>query len=223
MIELFQITGSASFATRAALEELGAEYTTIDVHPRRRDETPDFVAVNPLQRVPAIRDGETNVYETGAVLIYLGDRFPDARLAPPIGDRHRGRYLRWIAYLANTLHQIWFPYQYPGIFAEDPIAHPAVKAAARKRIEAAGAYLESELEGRDWCLGERFSLADIYLYQCTGWQHYNDDGLRLGGPNVQAHLARVGARAAIARTRALDDLRPDFQRNHPELRAGKPV
>ena len=62
MLELFQITGSCSFAARAALEEAGVEYATVDVHPRRRHEAPGFEEVNPLRRVPALRDGGECVY-----------------------------------------------------------------------------------------------------------------------------------------------------------------
>ncbi len=70
---------------------------------------------------------------------------------------------------------------------------------------------------------ERFSVADVYLYMLTGWQNYNEDGTRLGHHGVQAHYARVGARPAIARTRALDDLDERLLRHHPELRGGKPI
>ncbi len=94
MIELFQITGSASFAARAALEEAGAEYVAVDVHPRRRDETPALAFVNPLERVPALLDGDVAVYETSAVLQYIAERFPAAGLAPLPGDALRGAYLR---------------------------------------------------------------------------------------------------------------------------------
>ncbi len=86
MLELFQITGSTSFAVRAALEEAGAEYATIDVHPRRRDEIAGFALVNPLKRVPALRDGDVRVYETSAALQYVAERFPEALLAPLPGD-----------------------------------------------------------------------------------------------------------------------------------------
>ena len=89
MIELFQITGSASFAARAALEELGAPYTTVDIHPRHRDDPPAFAEVNPLRRVPSLREGDVAVYETGAVLAWLGDRFGDAGLAPAVTDPAR--------------------------------------------------------------------------------------------------------------------------------------
>ena len=74
MIELFQITGSASFAARMALEEAGADYEAVNIHPRRRAEPASFAEVNPLKRVPALREGDVAVYETGAVLLYLTDR-----------------------------------------------------------------------------------------------------------------------------------------------------
>ena len=83
MIEFFQITGSASFAARIALEEAGAEYEAVDIHPRRRDEPASFAEVNPLKRVPALREGDATVYETGAVLLWLADRFPSASSARP--------------------------------------------------------------------------------------------------------------------------------------------
>jgi glutathione S-transferase len=78
------------------------------------------------------------------------------------------------------------------------------------------------LAGREWCAGDAFSVADIYLYMLKGWESYAD-GLTLGGDAVGAHYARVGARPAIARTRQLDDLDERLLRHHPELRAGKPL
>jgi glutathione S-transferase len=209
MIELFQITGSCSFAARAALEEIGCKYTTIDIHPRRRDEIPDFADVNPLQRVPALREGPEQVYETGAVLAYLGDRFPADRVAPQPSDPDRGAYLRWLFWLSNTLHTAWWPVARKVDGAED-------------RMQAHEAYIERELGDGAYCLGDRFSLADIYLYMLVGWRSFYGEHL-FRGDVVEAHFERIGARPAIARTRELDDLRPDLQRYHPELRAGRPV
>lgn len=208
MIELFQITGSASFAARAALEEIGAGYRPVDIHPRRRNEVPDFAEVNPLQRVPSLREGPVEVYETGAVLTYLGDRFPGAGLAPPATDPDRGAYLRWLFWL-SSMHGAWWPVAKKAGGGED-------------QMRAHEAYIERELGGGDYCLGGRFSLADIYLYMLVGWRSfYGDDLLR--GDTVQAHFERIGARPAIVRTRELDDLDPNFQRYHPELRAGQPI
>jgi glutathione S-transferase len=220
MIELFQITGSASFAARLALEEAGAEYRTIDIHPRRRDEPASFAEVNPLRRVPALRDGEgeVTVYETGAVLLYLADRFPGS-LGPAAGEPLRAPLYRWTLWLANTLHlAVWPLMKDPG----DP-ANAELRVSGRASMDAHGAYLERELASGPWCLGRTFSVADLYLYMLVGWESYVRGGYRLGGERVRAHYERVGGRPAVVRSRALDDLDERLLRYHPELRAGQPV
>jgi glutathione S-transferase len=223
MLELFQITGSASFAARAALEEAGAEYVTVDVHPRRRDDTPALALVNPLRRVPALREGDMTVYETAAVLQYVAERFPDAALAPPVGDPLRGAYLRWLAWLGNTLHDAYQPVNVPQHLTDDPAGHDGLRRKGREALDRLGAYLDEELEGREWCLGARFSVADVYLYMLVGWQSYVEGGYVLGGEPVQSHYRRVGARPAITRARGLDDLDENLKRYHPDLRGGKPI
>ena len=221
MIELFQITGSSSFAVRAALEEGAVEYSVHDVHPRKRAEDAEFARVNPRMRVPAIRDGDVTVYETGAVLLYLVERFPAAGLGPQPGEPGRGDLLRWVVYLANTLHTIHYPLQYPAMLTTGDDGHEGITAKGRAAYEEAGAYLESQLTDRQWCLGDVFSVANISLYMLKGWESYGSPPL--GGPALEAHFERVGARPAIARTRDLEDLDEHFRRHHPELRGGKPI
>lgn len=222
VLELFQITGSCSFAARAALEEAGVEYATVDVHPRRRAEAPAFAVVNPLQRVPALRDGDVDVYETGAVLLYLVERLPDAGLGPLPGDAGRGDLLRWVTWLADTLHGAYRPLDAPRFLTDDPVGHEGIRRKGRERLDAYGAYLERELADRQWCLGDTFSVADLYLYMLKGWESYTD-GYVLGGGALAAHFDRVGSRPAVVRTRELDDLDERLLRYHPELRAGQPI
>ncbi len=222
MLQLFQITGSCSFAARAALEEAGAEYEAVNVHPRRRDEPPELAAVNPLRRVPSLRDGDELVYETGAVLLYLVERFPGRGLGPVAGEPGRGALLRWVTWLADTLHTAYHPLDAPRFLTDDPAGHEGIRLKGRDKLDAHGAYLERELTGRTWCLGNEFSVADIYLYMLKGWESYTD-GYTLGGEQLAGHFERVGARPAIARTRELDDLDERLLRYHPELRAGVPV
>ena len=74
----------------------------------------------------------------------------------------------------------------------------------------------------DWCLGDRFSLADVYLYMLVGWRSFYGPHLLRSAP-VEAFYGRVGARPAIVRTRELDDLDEDLGRFHPDLRAGEPI
>ena len=220
MIEFFQITGSSSFAVRCALEEIGVAYRAIDIAPYDRTEPPDFERVNPLRSVPALRDGEAEVYEIGACLLYLAERFPEAELAPPLGDPARAAYLRWLVWLADSFRPLWERIMAPFFFTTE--SEPGVRAKGFDDLEHVGAYLETQLAGRTWCLGERYSVADVYLYMLVGWQHYKP-GLLVGGEAVQAHFARVGARPAIARARELDDLDERLLRHHPELRGGKRV
>jgi glutathione S-transferase len=97
-----------------------------------------------------------------------------------------------------------------------------VRAKGFEDLARVGEFLEQQLEGRTWCLGELYSVADTYLYMLVGWQHYKP-GLLVGGAAVQDHYARVGERPAIARARALDDLDDRLLRHHPDLRGGKRV
>ena len=129
MLELFQITGSCSFAARAALEEAGAEYETVDVHPRRRDEAPELRGVNPLRRVPSLRDGDELVYETGAVLLYLVERLPGRGLGPLPGEPGRGALLRWVTWLADTLHGAYHPSTRRG---SSPTIRPATRESGSR-------------------------------------------------------------------------------------------
>jgi glutathione S-transferase len=205
---------------RCALEEIGIAYEAIDIAPYDRDQIRDLEDVNPWRTVPALRDGQAEVYEIGACLLYLAERFPEAQLAPPVGDPTRGAYLRWMVWLSDTFRPLWERIMAPFFFTTE--AEPAVRAKGLEDLARVGAFLESQLQGRAWCVGERYSVADIYLYMLVGWQHYKP-GLAVGGDAVQAHYARVGARPAIARARLLDDLDEQLLRYHPELRGGKRV
>ena len=223
MITLFQITGSSSFAVRAALECTGAEYEVVDVHPRRRDEAPGFADTNPLKRVPALREGDVRISETGAILLWLGDRFPDAHLAPAVGTPARADHYRWITWCANTLHVGWWPIMAPFFYiGDDPGAAAALDAGGRRNILRAGDHLERWLDDHEWLAGDRPGVSDIYAYMLVGWSNYYDD-IRLGGPAVADHYRRVGALPGVARARGLDDLDDRLIRVHPDLRGGRPV
>ncbi len=222
MITLFQITGSSSFAARCALECAGAQYEVVNVHPRRRDEAPGFADANPLKRVPAIREGDVRLAETGAILLWLADRFPDARLAPPVGSTARADHYRWVTWCANTLHVGWWPVMVPRAFTPEEAAWPAIEAQGREALARHGAHLEAWLGDRQWLAGDDPGVSDLYLYMLTGWGSYYED-VEFGGPALAAHYARTGALAGVIRARELDDLDERLMRYHPELRGGEPL
>lgn len=215
MIDFYQVTGSSSFAVRCALEEIGAPYRAIDIAPADRGDPPEFGALNPWRRVPTLRDGEAAVYEIGACLLYLAERFPEAGLQPTVGDPDRGAYLRWLVWLSDSFRPLWERITAPRYFTTDADAG-GVYRKGLDELARTGEILEAQLAGHSWCLGDRYSVADVYLYMLVGWQHYLPEP-RVGGDAVQAHYARVGSRPAIARTRDLDGLDEFLQRRHPDL------
>ncbi|MSO44908.1 MAG: glutathione S-transferase family protein [Thermoleophilia bacterium] len=222
MITLFQITGSSSFAARCALECAGAEYAVVDVPPRARDDAPGFADVNPLKRVPAITEDGVRIAETGAIMLWVPERFPDAGLAPPVGTPDRADHLRWITWLANTMHPGWWPLMAPFALTPDESAWPSLEVRGRQAMSDHGAHLESWLTGHEWLAGGSPGTSDIYLYMLVGWGAYYDD-LPLGGPRLADHFARVGSLPGVASARDLDDLDERLMRHHPELRGGKPM
>jgi glutathione S-transferase len=205
MLELFHNAGSTSFVAHATLEEAGAEYRLIQVNPRDRSDPSEFATVNPLRLIPALRHGDVNVYEAAAVMLYVADLYPDSGLAPATSDPLRGPYYRWLVWCSNTFHPTYEGLFVPQHVTTDEDGHDAVRARYREKLVEASAYIERELAGRPWLLGDRFSAPDLYVYMLTAWANYFDD-LEVGGPNLRAHYARVGERPAVVRTREQENL-----------------
>ncbi|MDB5418447.1 MAG: glutathione S-transferase, partial [Phenylobacterium sp.] len=88
---------------RWMLEELGQPYRTELLDYASSMKAPEYLAINPMGKVPAIRHGDTVVTEAGAICAYLADAFPQAGLAPPLGDKRRGPYFRWMFFTAGPL------------------------------------------------------------------------------------------------------------------------
>ena len=180
----------------------GPSTTTVDVHPRRRDEAPELRVVNPLQRVPALRDGDEHVYETGAVLLYLVERLPGPRArAAARASRAAGALLRWVTWLSNTLHGAFHPLDAPRFLTDDPAGHEGIGRKGRERLDAHGAYLEARAHGAERGASATSSRSPTSTSTCSRAGRATPTATSLGGEQLAAHYERVGARPAIARTR----------------------
>ena len=195
-VTFFHSPNTRSSGTRILLEELHAEYELHALNMKAGDQRKaEYLAVNPMGKVPAIRHGDALVTEQGAVFIYLADLYPEAGLAPGIGDSLRGPYLRWMVYYGSCFE-------------------PALIDRAQKRDPAPpstspyGDYdtmlktLTDNLARGPWMLGERFSAADVLWGTALGWT--TKFGLVPHTPVIDDYVARVAARPAAVRTRALD-------------------
>ena len=181
---------------RWMLEEIGAGYRTewMDYGPPMK--SADYLALNPMGKVPAIRHGGTVVTESAAICAYLADAFPEAGLAPPV-DR-RGAYYRWLFFAAGPLEAAVTNRVFG--FAPPPDKEAMVGYGT---FAAVMDTLETAVDGDGYVAGETFSAADVYVGSHVGW------GLQLDliekRPAFEAYWARLGAREAYLRAVALDE------------------
>ena len=183
---------------RWMLEEVGASYETRVVD-FARDKDADYLAVNPMGKVPAIVHGDTIVTECAAICAYLADAFPEAGLAPP--PTERGDYYRWLFFAAGPLEQAvtsnslgWKPNE-----QQQGMVGFGTYDRVMDTIEGAVAGLGDDR----WLTGERFTAADVYVGAHLSWgTGFNSM------PKREAFLKfveRVNARPAAKRAAALDD------------------
>jgi glutathione S-transferase len=195
-IVFYHSPNTRSAGTRILLEELGAPHELKVVNMKAGDQRKaDYLAVNPMGKVPAIRDGDALITEQVAVFLYLADLFPKAGLAPPIGDPLRGPYLRWMAYYGSCFE-------------------PAVVDKALKRDPAPPAMcpygdfdtmlqtLVDLLSVGPYVLGERFSAVDVLWGTALAWM--TNFKLVPELPAIMAYVGRINARPSVAKIKALD-------------------
>ena len=177
------------------LEELGVPYQLHVMNMKAGEHRqPAYLRVNPMGKVPAITHGDALVTEQGAVFMYLADLFPEAGLAPPIGDPLRGPYLRWMVFYGSSFE--------PALIDRSQKHVPPPSMAPYGDYDTTIATLVGQLEKGDYLLGERFSAADVLWGTALRWTTMF--GLVPELPVIKAYIERVGARPAVARARAKD-------------------
>ncbi|MBO1076660.1 glutathione S-transferase family protein [Roseomonas marmotae] len=189
---------SGSATAEMALAEIGAPVDLREV-PLEGDHqlAEDYRRINPMGRVPTLvlPDG-TVVTESLAILLTLADRHPEAGLLPPPGDSTRARALRWMTLAAGEFYPHVTRSDYPQRFSADPAHAPAIRERARQMGREIWLMVEREAAPDPFILGDRFSLADIYLSVLTRWLG-GDEWTPLHCPRLdrlaQAVAARPGA------------------------------
>jgi glutathione S-transferase len=191
-MKLYYLSGACSQAANIALREAGLKFDLVKVD-RQTKQAADglnFNEVNPKGYVPALTldNGET-LTENVAVLQYIADRNPAARLAPPAGTMERYRLIEWLAFINSEIHKGFGP-----LFRKD--APEDTKAYARNNIATRAGWLNSSWGTRSFLMGEQFTVADAYLFVVLSWGKHA--GIELGQwPQLQAFVARVGARPHV--------------------------
>jgi glutathione S-transferase len=183
---------------RWMLEEIGVPYDTVVLEYGTTMKAPEYLALNPMGKVPALKHGEAVVTECAAICAYLADAFPESQLAPAIGDPRRGAYLRWMFYAAGPVEAMTSN-QALGVVVPDD-KRGMVGYGSREAVVDA---LETAVSPGPYILGDMFSAVDVYLGSQLGW------GTQFGTiekrPAFVDYLGRIMSRPAAVRAREIDD------------------
>jgi glutathione S-transferase len=183
---------------RWMLEEIGQPYKLEVLDYASTMKAPAYLAVNPMGKVPALRHGDAVVTETAAICAYLADAFPQAKLAPPPGDRLRAPYYRWLFFSAGPV--------------EAAVSNKAlgfVVPPERERMIGYGSFaqvidtLEAAVSRGDYLVGDSFTAADVYVGSQIGF------GMMFGSmekrPAFEKYWQKISSRPAMVRAKELDD------------------
>ncbi|MFQ5348324.1 MAG: glutathione S-transferase family protein [Rhodothalassiaceae bacterium] len=181
---------------RWMLEECGANYRTEIVAYGPAMKSPDYLAVNPMGKVPAIRVGEEVVTETAAICAFLADFHPDAGLVPPPAGR--GAYYRWLFFAAGPFEQAMILKALGATIGEEQRGF-----VGTTDMDRLADILDAALAEREFIAGDRFTAADVYLGAQIGF------AFQLGSlperPHLREYWSRLSARPAYLRAKATDD------------------
>ncbi len=215
-VTFFHAPYSRSGITRAMLEEIGVPYDLVALDLETAEQrSMEYLSINPMGKVPAIRHGGVLITEQPAILMYLADLYPEKKLAPPIGDPLRGAYLRWMVF-------------YGSCFEPAVLDRSQDRAPVPQRTCGYGDYdsvmntLAAQLERAQqsqgsWLLGDRFSAADVLWGGALNWALMGK--LVPDWPVFRDYAERVGSRPAIRRAFELDQALAEDQRQQREALA----
>ena len=191
-MKLYYSPGACSLSPHIVLREAGLPFTAVKVSTKTKefDGGGDFRTINEKGYVPALGLDDGSVLTEGpAIVQYLADRAPEAKLAPPNGSFERYRLQEWLNFITSELHK-----QFSPIF--DPSTSDEVKAKQREKISGRLDYVNKQLSGRNFLLGDLFTVADAYLFTVANWGQWT--GIEISKwPALKSYMDRVAARPNV--------------------------
>jgi len=194
---LYHAVPSRSATVRWMLEEVSEPY---DVHLLKFSEgdntKPEYLAINPQGKVPALRHKGVVITEVAAICTYLADEFPKAKLNIPVGDPRRGVYLQWLFFGPSCIEPAISDRAFP---RKEP---PRAGALGYRDIDALADIVSGALKGGPWLMGEQFSAADVVIGAGVRWGMQFK--LMPERPGFAEYAARIAARDAVVRAESKD-------------------
>jgi len=191
-MKLYYSPGACSLSPHIALREAGLSFEPVlaSTKSHKLQDGTDYYGINPLGYVPMLElDDGTRLREGPAIVQYIADQVPDKGLAPAAGTMPRYRLQEWLTFIGTEIHKSYSPLFNPGMPEE-------AKNISRSRLQSRYEWLDKQLDGKSYLMGDQFTVADGYLFTVTNWA--KPTGIDLAPyANVQAWHARVGARPAV--------------------------
>lgn len=198
-MKLYFSPGACSLASHIVLHELGLPHAIVrvDTKTKKTADGGDYLQINPKGYVPALGLDDGSVLTEGpAILQYLADRNPDAKLAPANGTMPRYRLQEWLGYINSEIHKSFSTFFIPGTV-------DAEKAAAGERLAKKFGWLQGAIGDGPYLMGDSFTVADAYLYTVLNWTGFV--GIDLGQwPGLKAYHARIGERPSVQKAQAAE-------------------
>ncbi|WP_353979725.1 glutathione transferase GstA [Salinicola endophyticus] len=202
-MKLYYAPATCSLSPHIVLRELGLSFELVRVDNRKKmtQDGRDFMTINPKGYVAALELDDGKILTEGpAILLYLIDISPRTDLAPPAASWERYRLQEWLAFINSEIHA--------GLA---PLFDASLPAAAgerfRAKIHKRFDYLEGVLARQDYLMGERFGVADAYLYTLLGWCRFFEIELA-HWPALNGYRERIGERPAVREARDREESRP---------------
>ncbi|MGZ4330412.1 MAG: glutathione S-transferase family protein [Solirubrobacteraceae bacterium] len=196
VLRLYYMPRTRSSRVLWLLAEIDATCELVKLAPQER-RSAEHLARHPLGRVPALElDDGTVMFESAAICLQLADLHPEAELIAPLGSSSRALVYQWVLFAMTELEAPLFRW------IRD-VAEDSGDSSARDRFAQAAAALESALDGRQWLLGDRFTVADVMCASVLGGAHSR--GLLTQWPGLQAYVERGEARPAFIQAAAISN------------------
>jgi len=197
MLKLYYAPNTCALASHIALEEAGAAYETVRMNFKTEDQKkPDYLKINPKARVPSLVTDRGIITETPAILLYIAQTYPAAKLAPLDDPFALAQVQAFNSYLCSTVH-VAHAHRVRGYrWTDDAAAIETMKQKVPQTVGECFLLIEREMFAGPWVMGKDYSVCDAYLFTLSQW--LGADGVDIGKtPKIAEHFRRVGERPAV--------------------------
>jgi glutathione S-transferase len=204
LLKLYYAPNTCALASHIALQDAGATYEAVRIDFAKEEQRkPDYLAINPKSRVPALVTDRGILTETPAILAFVAQSFPQAQLAPLDDPFAFARLQAFNSYLCATVHVAHAHKRRAYRWADDPAAHAAMAKKVPQTVGDCFALIERDMLAGPWVMGETYTIADPYLFTLANWLEGDGvDTSRL--PKVLDHRARMAERRAVKQVLAAE-------------------